>query len=116
MQDLDAALPLIHTHRDQLVAIGEVTPDVSFVLFHSSAVVLRDKPASGFCFFLGGLRFYTEVHQLRCRQREPEERPHTTGAASQGTGPPPVSALDNITLHYTLHYITGQCAGNFCLD
>lgn len=32
MQDLDAALPLIHAHKDQLVAIGEVTPDVNFVL------------------------------------------------------------------------------------
>lgn len=42
MQDLDAALPLIHTHKDQLVAIGEVPPDVNFVLFHSSAVMLRD--------------------------------------------------------------------------
>lgn len=26
MQDLDDALPLIHTHKEQLVAIGEVTP------------------------------------------------------------------------------------------
>lgn len=26
IQDLDAALPLIHTHKEQLVAIGEVTP------------------------------------------------------------------------------------------
>lgn len=41
MQDLDAALPLIHAHKDQLVAIGEVTPDVLF-LFYSSAVMLSD--------------------------------------------------------------------------
>lgn len=43
MQDLDAALPLIHAHKDQLVAIGEVTPDGNFVLSNiSSAGMLRD--------------------------------------------------------------------------
>lgn len=44
-QDLDAALPLIHTHKDQLVAIGEVTPQCATHFCHLAficSVVLSD--------------------------------------------------------------------------
>lgn len=38
MQDLDAALPIIHTHKDQLVAIGEVTPQCATHFCHPSLI------------------------------------------------------------------------------
>lgn len=38
MQDLDAALPLIHTHKDQLVAIGEVTPQCATRFCHPAFI------------------------------------------------------------------------------
>lgn len=68
---------------------GNAWCEFCFVSFTCSDA--ERSPAFGLCFFLGGLRFYTEVHQQRCRQREPEAGPHTAGAVSQGTGPPPVS-------------------------
>lgn len=35
MQDLDAALPIIDAHKEQLVAIGEVTTQCTKHFFHS---------------------------------------------------------------------------------
>lgn len=53
VKDLDAALPLIHTHKEQLVAIGEVTPQCAKQFCHPALIcsdVLSDE--GHFCFLL----------------------------------------------------------------